>query len=425
MNKQALRSPRSIRERASSMEKLDQKPAINYIENGSVGSAKGFKTGGMHIGLRTKKPDLGWIYSEVPAAAAGVYTTNVFQAAPLQVTQESIAEEKKLQAVLVNTVSANSCTGRQGLENARVTRQWLAQHLGITDHLVGVASTGVIGMQLPMEKIKKGIAAIDLSGSEAPFEEAILTTDTKTKHLAVTFEIDGKSVTIGGACKGSGMIHPNMATMLGFVTTDAAVAPDALRQALKTIVDKTFNRITVDGDTSTNDMVLLLANGQAENQPLSAQHPEWLVFLKGLEAVCQGLAKFIAGDGEGATKLIEVQVTGAKDDQSAEVIAKTIVGSSLVKTAVFGSDANWGRIVCAMGYSGEAFDPNHVTLKLGDLVLFENGVPTPFDEEQAKNALDKNSIVIKASLGEGNGSAVAWGCDLTYDYVKINASYRS
>ncbi|WP_139691623.1 bifunctional ornithine acetyltransferase/N-acetylglutamate synthase [Sporolactobacillus terrae] len=407
------------------MEKLDQKPAINYIENGSVGSAKGFKTGGMHIGLRTKKPDLGWIYSEVPAAAAGVYTTNVFQAAPLQVTQESIAEEKKLQAVLVNTVSANSCTGRQGLENARVTRQWLAQHLGITDHLVGVASTGVIGMQLPMEKIKKGIAAIDLSGSEAPFEEAILTTDTKTKHLAVTFEIDGKSVTIGGACKGSGMIHPNMATMLGFVTTDAAVAPEALRQALKTIVDKTFNRITIDGDTSTNDMVLLLANGQAGNQPLSAQHPEWLVFLKGLEAVCQGLAKFIAGDGEGATKLIEVQVTGAKDDQSAEVIAKTIVGSSLVKTAVFGSDANWGRIVCAMGYSGEAFDPNHVTLKLGDLVLFENGVPTPFDEEQAKNALDKNSIVIKASLGEGNGSAVAWGCDLTYDYVKINASYRS
>ncbi len=425
MNKQALRSPRSIRERASSMEKLDQKPAITYIENGSVGSAKGFKTGGMHIGLRTKKPDLGWIYSEVPAAAAGVYTTNVFQAAPLQVTQESIAEEKKLQAVLVNTVSANSCTGQRGLENARVTRQWLAQHLGITDHLVGVASTGVIGMQLPMEKIKKGIAAIDLSGSEAPFEEAILTTDTKTKHLAVTFEIDGKPVTIGGACKGSGMIHPNMATMLGFVTTDATVAPDALSQALKTIVDKTFNRITVDGDTSTNDMVLLLANGQAENQPLSAQHPEWLVFLKGLKAVCQGLAKFIAGDGEGATKLIEVQVTGAKDDQSAEVISKTIVGSSLVKTAVFGSDANWGRIVCAMGYSGEAFDPNHVTLKLGDLVLFEHGVPAPFDEEQAKNALNKNSIVIKASLGEGNGSAVAWGCDLTYDYVKINASYRS
>ncbi|GAY77004.1 bifunctional ornithine acetyltransferase/N-acetylglutamate synthase [Sporolactobacillus inulinus] len=407
------------------MEKLDQKPTITSIENGSVGSAKGFKTGGMHIGMRTKKPDLGWIYSEVPATAAGVYTTNVFQAAPLQVTQESIAEEKKLQAVLVNTVSANSCTGQQGLENARVTRQWLAQHLGITDHLVGVASTGVIGMQLPMEKIKKGIAAIDLSGSEAPFEEAILTTDTKTKHLAVTFEIDGKPVTIGGACKGSGMIHPNMATMLGFVTTDAAVAPDALKQALKTIVDKTFNRITVDGDTSTNDMVLLLANGQAENQPLSAQHPEWPVFLKGLEAVCQGLAKFIAGDGEGATKLIEVQVTGAKDNQSAEVIAKTIVGSSLVKTAVFGSDANWGRIVCAMGYSGEAFDPNHVTLKLGDLILFENGVPTPFDEQQAKNYLDEDSIVIKASLGEGNGSAVAWGCDLTYDYVKINASYRS
>jgi len=407
------------------VEKTYNQTAIIPIENGSVGSPKGFLAGGQNIGLRTGRPDMGWIYSETPASAAGVYTTNVFQAAPLQVTQDSIAEEKKLQAILVNTVSANSCTGQEGTDNAYTTRKWMAEHLGIADHLVGVASTGVIGMQLPMEKMEKGIAAIELNDVKAPFEEAILTTDTKPKHLAVQVEIDGKTVTIGGACKGSGMIHPNMATMLGFVTTDADVAPDSLSLALKSVINKSFNCITVDGDTSTNDMVLLLANGQAENQLLSEQHPEWQTFLNGLEIVCQGLAKFIAGDGEGATKLIEVQVSGAKDDHSAEVISKSIVGSSLVKTAVFGSDANWGRVVCAMGYSGERFDPSKVSMALGDIVLFQNGVPIDFDEEKAKNYLDGNTIVIKTILGEGNGHAVAWGCDLTYDYVKINASYRS
>ncbi|MCO7127340.1 bifunctional ornithine acetyltransferase/N-acetylglutamate synthase [Sporolactobacillus shoreicorticis] len=407
------------------MEKTYKQTAFIPIENGSVGSPKGFHTGGQNIGLRTGRPDMGWIYSETPAVAAGVYTTNVFQAAPLQVTQESIAEEKKLQAILVNTVSANSCTGQKGIDNAYTTRKWMAEHFGVADHLVGVASTGVIGMQLPMDKMKKGIVAIDLEGANAPFEAAILTTDTKPKHLAVQLEIDGRKVTIGGACKGSGMIHPNMATMLGFVTTDAAVDPDALSFALKSVINKTFNRITVDGDTSTNDMVLLLANGQAENQQLSEQHPEWPAFMKGLEHVCQGLAKFIASDGEGATKLIEVQVTGAKDDHSAEIISKSIVGSSLVKTAVFGSDANWGRVVCAMGYSGERFDPNKVSMAMGDLVLFEDGIPVDFDEEKAKDYLDGSSVVIKTRLGEGDGQAVAWGCDLTYDYVKINASYRS
>lgn len=426
MSRRDSRSPRSIRERAKIVEEMIKtQTSFIQVENGSVGTPKGFHTGGQNIGLRTKRPDMGWIYSVTPASAAGVYTTNLFQAAPLQVTQASIAEEQKLQAVLVNTVSANSCTGQEGIDNAYTTRTWMASHLGIPDHLVGVASTGVIGLQLQMDKMEKGIAAVALNEPKAPFEEAILTTDTKPKHLAVQFEIDGKKVTIGGACKGSGMIHPNMATMLGFVTTDAAVAPDALSHALKAAVNKTFNRITVDGDTSTNDMVLVLANGMAENKLLNEQHPEWQTFLKGLQMVCQGLAKFIAADGEGATKLIEVQVSGAKDDHSAEVISKSIVGSSLVKTAVFGSDANWGRVICAMGYSGESFDTNKVSMALGDIVLFKDGMPVAFDEEKATEYLNGDSVVIKTTLGEGNGEAVAWGCDLTYNYVKINASYRS
>ncbi|RYM06701.1 bifunctional ornithine acetyltransferase/N-acetylglutamate synthase [Sporolactobacillus sp. THM7-7] len=408
------------------MEKMiEKKIQLKKIKNGGVGSPKGFISGGQNIGMRKKKPDMGWIYSEKPAAAAGVYTTNRFQAAPLGVTRSSLAKAQTLQAILVNTVSANSCTGKEGYDNACTTRKWMAEHLGVPEHYVGVASTGVIGLQLPMDKMKKGIAHITLGEAEAPFEEAILTTDTKAKHLAVQCVIGGKTITIGGACKGSGMIHPNMATMLGFVTTDAYVAPDDLQLALKKITDRTFNRITVDGDTSTNDMVLVMANGMAENEKLTVHHPDWPVFLAGLNEVCRGLAKFIAADGEGATKLIEVQVTGAKNDQSAEAISKTIVGSSLVKTAVFGSDANWGRIICALGYSGEPFNPDKVTMALGDIVMFDKGMPVVFDEEKAKHYLDQDSVVIKAHLGEGNGEAVAWGCDLTYDYVKINASYRS
>ncbi|TGA97824.1 bifunctional ornithine acetyltransferase/N-acetylglutamate synthase [Sporolactobacillus shoreae] len=408
------------------MEKIiEQHSKFIEIKNGSVGSPKGFITGGQNIGMRRSKPDMGWIYSQVPAAAAGVYTTNLFQAAPLKVTKESLAEENSLQAILVNTVSANSCTGEEGMANAFTTRKWIADHLGLPEHLVGVASTGVIGLQLPMDKMEKGINRISLQGADAPFEEAILTTDTHSKHLAVQFEIDGKTVTIGGACKGSGMIRPNMATMLGFVTTDAAVDSEDLHAALKSVTDRTFNRITVDGDTSTNDMVLVLANGMAGNTKLTSEHPEWGTFLAGLKAVCQGLAKFIAGDGEGATKLIEVRVTGAKNEHSADAISKSIVGSSLVKTAIFGSDANWGRVVCAMGYSGESFDPDKVTLDIGGITLFASGIPVAFSEEEAKAYLDQDSIVIHADMGEGSGEAVAWGCDLTYNYVKINASYRS
>ncbi|WP_193379230.1 bifunctional ornithine acetyltransferase/N-acetylglutamate synthase [Sporolactobacillus vineae] len=404
---------------------MEQQIKLTTIENGSVGTPKGYITGGQNIGMRKSKPDMGWIYSQQPASAAGVYTTNLFQAAPLQVNQASLKEGGMLQAILVNTVSANSCTGEEGLKNAYTTRSWMAEHLDLPEHLVAVASTGVIGLQLPMDKMKKGVENISLKHADAPFEKAILTTDTHTKHLAVSFQIDGKTVTIGGACKGSGMIKPNMATMLAFVTTDAAVDAGSLHQALKQVTDRTFNRITVDGDTSTNDMVLVMANGMAGNAMLTDAHPQWAVFVAGLKAVCQGLAKLIAGDGEGATKLIEVQVTGAKDEHAAEVISKSIVGSSLVKTAVFGSDANWGRVVCAMGYSGEPFDPEKVTMGIGDTTLFVKGMPVPFDEEKAKAQLDKDTVVIKADLGEGNGEAVAWGCDLTYNYVKINASYRS
>ncbi|MFX3619413.1 MAG: bifunctional ornithine acetyltransferase/N-acetylglutamate synthase [Sporolactobacillus sp.] len=395
------------------------------ISDGSIASPQGFISGGCNIGLREGRPDLGWIISKVPAAAAGVYTTNAFQAAPLKVTQSTIKKNHSLQALLVNSVNANSCTGKQGIENALQNQAWTAEKLGIPQALVGVASTGVIGAQLPMPLFKVGIKSFDPSAPESSFEQAIMTTDTREKHLAVQVTIDGKTVTIGGACKGSGMIHPNMATMLGFVTTDAAIEATSLQEALKEVTDKTFNRITVDGDTSTNDMVLALANGMAGNRALTAAHSGWPNFLAALERVCQGLAKKIAADGEGATKLIEVRVSGAEDDQAAEIISKSIVGSSLVKTAIFGTDANWGRIICAIGYSGAAFNPDKVSLELGEQMLFQDGMPIPFDEDRAKHYLEEDTIIIHALFGEGSGQAVAWGCDLTYNYVKINASYRS
>ncbi|MFT8363399.1 MAG: bifunctional ornithine acetyltransferase/N-acetylglutamate synthase [Sporolactobacillus sp.] len=398
---------------------------FTVIDNGGVGTAKGFTSGGRHIGLRHKRPDLGWIVSDVPAAAAGVYTTNKFQAAPLQITRQVIQKQHHLQAVLVNSVNANSCTGEQGLVNALQTKEWAAEQLGVPSDFVAVASTGVIGVQMPMDIMEEGIKNIDTASPEAAFEQAILTTDTREKRVAVQVEIDGQPIIVGGACKGSGMIHPNMATMLGFVTTDAAVEASSLQSALKTVTDKTFNRITVDGDTSTNDMLIVLANGAAGNQMLSPLHPQWEIFVNALEYVCRTLAKKIAADGEGATKLIEVQVSGAADEAAAEKISKAIVGSSLVKTAVFGSDANWGRIVCAIGYSGVDFSPEDVSLKVGNIPLFDHGMPVAFDENAAKQYLDQDTVVIQATVGSGTGSAVAWGCDLTYNYVKINASYRS
>ncbi|MTT31940.1 bifunctional ornithine acetyltransferase/N-acetylglutamate synthase [Terrilactibacillus sp. BCM23-1] len=400
--------------------------ALKYVNEGSVGTPKGFQSGGLHCGLKYKNLDLGWIYSEYPAVATAVFTTNAFQAAPLVVTKDSIQNGHLLQGVIVNSGNANACTGEKGLSDAYAMRKLFADHVHLSENHVGVLSTGVIGVQLPMDKIEQGIESIKLEDSDAgSFEKAIITTDTMTKHLAVQMEIDGKTVTIGGAAKGSGMIHPNMATMLGFITTDANIDAASLDFALKEITNQTFNMITVDGDTSTNDTVVLMANGAAQNKVLSKEHPEWPTFIKGLTYVSEQLAKKIARDGEGATKLVEVQVTGAKDDTSAKAISKTIVGSSLVKTAIYGTDPNWGRIVCAIGYSGEPLDPSKVSVALGDISIFEKGTPTSYSDAEAKTYLEQENVVIKVDLADGTGKATAWGCDLTYDYVKINASYRT
>ncbi len=400
---------------------------IVVFEKESVTLPLGFKAGGMHCGIKRKRLDLGYIVSEVPATAAGVYTTNVFQAAPLLVTQESIAKEQKLQAILVNSGNANACTGEQGLMDAYEMQKNFAAELHIDDHLVAVTSTGVIGELLPMDKINQGIKQILQKEYEQEdnFKKAILTTDTTVKNTAVQLKIDGKTVSIGGAAKGSGMIHPNMATMLGFVTTDANIAYDDLVSALKDVTNQTFNMITVDGDTSTNDMVLVMANGLAKNNQLTKEHPDWDLFVSGLKIVCESLAKKIARDGEGATKLIEVNVSGAYSLEAARAVGKSIISSNLVKTAIYGTDANWGRIVTAIGYSGVPVDPNTVKVGIGPITVFENGLPCVFVEEEAKEYLEQENVQIFVELNQGDCSAAAWGCDLTYDYVKINASYRT
>ncbi|MEN1970159.1 bifunctional glutamate N-acetyltransferase/amino-acid acetyltransferase ArgJ [Lentibacillus sp. N15] len=395
---------------------------------GSITSAKGFHAGGLHCGIKYKRDDLGWLYSEVPATTAAVFTTNVFQAAPLQVTKESIATEQKIQGLLVNSGVANACTGDEGLQNAYDMRHLLADKLAVADHLVAVNSTGVIGDQLPMEKLKAGVNAIDFEKSvSADFSKAILTTDTFTKHACVQLELDSQLITIGGTAKGSGMINPNMATMLSFITTDAAIEPVALDSALRTAVNQTFNCITIDGDTSTNDTVMVMANGLAANETITLGDQEpFTLFTEALTFVCQSLAKQIARDGEGATKLIEVQVTGAASTQDARKVGKAIVGSSLVKTAVFGADANWGRIICAMGYSDAAFDPGKLSISLGQTMIIDQGLPIAFDESKVHDYLQQHeTITILANLNSGSQEAMAWGCDLSYDYVKINASYRT
>lgn len=403
-----------------------QMTKITVLEQGHVTTAEGFYAGGVHCGLRRKKLDFGWLFSEVPAVTAGVYTQNSFQAAPLKVTQESIAVEQKLQAVIVNTANANSCTGKLGMENAYESRAKAAEKLGIEEHLVGVASTGIIGVQLPMEKIHKGIQGIkERVSNPADFEQAILTTDTVTKHTAVQIEIDNQLITIGGAAKGSGMIHPNMATMLAYVTTDAAVDPAALKGLLSKSTDKTYNMITVDGDSSTNDTVLVMANGMKNNQPLSEEHPQWEKFAEAFTLVSEILAKKIARDGEGATKLIEVNVKNAATQEDAGKIAKAIISSNLVKSAIFGADPNWGRIICAVGYSEVAIDPMKVDIQLGAITVVNNGLPAAFSEEAGTEYLGKDHVHIYVDVKQGKEEATAWGCDLTYDYVKINASYRT
>ena len=402
--------------------------AMKRISGNNIVSPIGFKATGIHCGIKHKKNDLALLVSEVPANVAGVFTTNAIQAAPLIVTKEAMLQTGKMQAIIVNSGNANACTGQQGLKDARLMQQKAAEKLGIEPGLVGVASTGIIGEIMKMEPIVKGIQKLEpsseLEGSIL-FSQAILTTDTVTKNTAYSTVIDGKKITIAGTAKGSGMIDPNMATMLGFITTDATIESIHLQAALKTVTDLTFNSITVDGDTSTNDMVLVMANGMAGNDSLTPAHPDWELFMETLQAVSQDLAKMIAKDGEGATKLIEVEVTGAITDAEARKIAKTVVGSPLVKTAIFGCDANWGRIIAAVGYSGATLDPNAIKITIGPTTVVESGEPVLFSEANVLVYLKQSEVKITVDLHQGNGQGVAWGCDLTYDYVQINATYRS
>ncbi|MFF2753455.1 bifunctional glutamate N-acetyltransferase/amino-acid acetyltransferase ArgJ [Psychrobacillus sp. NPDC058041] len=401
---------------------------MKSISYKNIASPKGFKATGIHCGLKHKKKDLALLVSEVPASVAGVFTTNAIKAAPLLVTKDVVYQTGKMQAIIINSGNANACTGKQGMADAYTMQKLTAEKLGIDRNLVGIASTGVIGEIMKMEPLIKGIQQLDPIGElegAIGFSQAIMTTDTVTKNTSYQTIIDGKEVIIAGTAKGSGMIEPNMATMLGFITTDANIESNHLQMALKSITDITFNAITVDGDTSTNDMVIVMANGLAENKSLTPDHPDWESFIQTLHAVAQDLAKMIAKDGEGATKLIEVEVKGAISDGEARKIAKTVVGSPLVKTAVFGNDANWGRIIAAVGYSGATLDPYAITIHIGSTKVVENGEPVPFSEEDLIIYLKQPEVKIFVDIHQGSGKGTAWGCDLTYDYVQINATYRS
>ncbi|MDA8234262.1 MAG: bifunctional glutamate N-acetyltransferase/amino-acid acetyltransferase ArgJ [Clostridia bacterium] len=401
---------------------------IHQQIEGGVTAPQGFRAAGVAAGIKKNgNKDLAILVSDVPANAAGVFTTNKVKAAPLLVTMENL-QGGKAQAVVVNAGNANACTGQQGLDNARATIGAVRQALNVEEAHVLVTSTGVIGVQLPMEKVLSGVgqAVKELSyhgGSEAA--EAIMTTDTFPKELAITLELGDQKVTIGAMAKGSGMIHPNMATMLGFITTDAAISSDLLYSALRETTEKSFNMVSVDGDTSTNDMVVILANGLAGNKEITAKGDDYIKFKNALEEVCIVLAKAIARDGEGATKLVEIRVLNAPSDSDAIKAAKAIATSSLVKTAIFGSDANWGRIICAAGYSGADFDPNRVDIFLGDEKMAQDGCGLDFSEERAREILEQEVVVITVDLKIGEHKATAWGCDLTYDYVKINGAYRT
>ncbi len=395
---------------------------------GGVTAPRGFSASGVPAGLKKDgKPDLALIYSEAPASAAGVYTTNLVKAAPLELTRRRVAAGTA-RAVIINAGNANACTGERGLPDAVEMARAAASSLGIAEEEVLVASTGVIGVPLPVEKITaavpQAVASLNKE-NHALASRAIMTTDLVPKEFAVQVHIKKSVVTIGGMAKGSGMIHPNMATMLCFITTDAAIGSEALQTALKRAVDRSFNMITVDGDTSTNDMVVVLANGQAGNPEIKLDSEDYRFFYEGLLEVCTALAKMIARDGEGATRLIEVNVTGAPSRQDANLAARSVVGSNLFKAAVFGKDANWGRILCALGYSGAVFDPARADIFIGDVQVAKDGGAVEFDEERATEMLSQDPVIILVDLKSGAYSATAWGCDLTYDYVRINGSYRT
>ena len=395
------------------------------IIDGTIASPLGFSADGLHAGFKKKKLDFGWIVSEVPASVAGVYTTNKVIAAPLLVTKASIQKSQKLQAIVVNSGVANSCTGQQGLDAAYEMQRLTAQKLEVEPELVGLASTGVIGEQLPMDALKNGLSKILVSGKAEDFAEAILTTDTCTKTCVVTEEFGSDLVTMAGVAKGSGMIHPNMATMLAFITCDANISSATLQAALSQHVETTFNQITVDGDTSTNDMVLVMANGCRQNEEILPDTEEFEKFSKMLRYLMADLAKKIAKDGEGATKLIEVNVRHAKDEQSGRMIAKSVVGSSLVKTAIFGQDPNWGRILAAIGYAGADVSVDDIDIWIEGIPVMQASSPVAFDPEETSDAMAGELLTLTIDLHDGDTEAQAWGCDLSYDYVKINALYRT
>ena len=402
---------------------------------GGVCAPKGFRAGGICCGIKasSKKRDLALIYSEKPCAAAAVFTTNKVKAASVLVSQEHIAGGV-LRAVIANSGNANACTGEAGLGAARKMADLGADLFAISPKQVAVASTGVIGVPFPIAAVESSIEALgnslrgDESGHAAALE-AIMTTDTRKKEGAVEIEIDGKIVRIGGMTKGSGMIHPNMATMLCFITTDALISREVLDSCLRAAVGRSFNRLTVDGDTSTNDTVIIMANGQAGNSSISAGSPGCDLFARALESLCVKLTRAMARDGEGATKLVTVTVSGAVSEDAAETLAKAVASSSLVKAACFGADANWGRVLCAMGYSGADFESGETDVSFvssgEEIPVCRGGASLPFSEEDAKRILSREEIEIRVKAGKGPGSATAWGCDLTYDYVKINGDYRS
>ena len=404
---------------------------MKILENKTITDVPYFKAIGIHCGVKKKRKDLCIIYSEKKAVAAGTFTTNKVKAAPVILNIENI-KSCNTQAIVVNSGNANACTGDEGLNNAYTMATTAADCLGLSPKEVLIGSTGIIGVPLPMDiiipGIKKACDSLSYTGGESA-AEAIMTTDTFTKKITVEIEIDGKNVLISGISKGSGMIHPNMATMLSFVVSDVNISKEMLSKALKDSVEDSYNMISVDGDTSTNDMVIAMANGSAQNSLIDNENSDFIKFKEALDFVNKELSKMIAMDGEGATKLIEVSLYNAKTVKDAKSCAKSVISSSLVKSAFFGSDANWGRILCALGYSDGEFSPEKIDISfknnVGVVQLVKNGKGLCFNEELAKDILDQKNINITIDLKDGEHSATAWGCDLTYDYVKINGAYRS
>jgi len=404
------------------------------IIKGGITAPEGFKTAGDHVGIKKRRRDLAIILSEIPATASAVFTQNVVKAAPLLWCQKVLAENHKIRAIVVNSGNANACTGEQGYEHAVVMAEITAECLNLDKNEVLVSSTGVIGVPLDIELIKDGIKKVsgELDCSEKSSidaAQAIMTTDTFHKEIAVEFEISGKPVRLAGIAKGSGMIHPDMATMLAFITTDADISKEMLDKALKDSVVNTYNMISVDGDTSTNDMAIIIANAKAGNPVIEIVNEEYKKFKEALDFVNEHLAKQIVYDGEGASKFLEVNINGAKSSENARKLAKSIISSNLVKTAFFGEDANWGRIIAAMGYSGGTFNPDTVSIEFfnngNTIKLMENGKPLVFDENKALEILKNREIKINIDLKDGNDKASAWGCDLSYEYVRINGEYRT